>query len=122
MSGLVWKAKSPLNNEVVLKGETRNYHVYGDHENDTTRVLIDPHIKGVIEKPRYIYCDEDYGTDRHHYIDAIILEEIGHAQFMTVIVDNTCDPNEVITWYASSKLKNKVTKGGIIYDSHSDQA
>ncbi|MEW5321293.1 PBECR2 nuclease fold domain-containing protein [Geobacillus thermoleovorans] len=116
----LWVTKNPLDTEVALTVETYESHIIGDHQNDLSRELVLPYVKGVIEQPRFIYCDKDYEKNKRvRYTDQVYLEQFGKIQNLVIIVDTDRYPNEIVTWMVKSNTKQEIIKGkgGLIYDS-----
>ncbi|OAK70106.1 hypothetical protein [Lederbergia galactosidilytica] len=114
----MWVTKNPLGEEVAVANETYETHIIGDHPDDKARELVNLHVKGVIEEPRYIYYDQKHEENKRiRYIDYVSLEEYNKIQSLVVVVDTDREPNEIVTWSVKSNTRQEKINGGVIYDS-----
>lgn len=116
----MWVTKNPQDENVSLTNQTYEIHVVGDHPKDEARVATYPNIQRIIEKPRYIYPDQNHAENKRvKYIDHVYIQEVGYIQNVVVVVDTDRQPHEVVTWMVKSSTKQEKFEGGVIYDSSS---
>ena len=113
-----WAVTNPYNHEVILKQETYDKHIDGDHSEADAKVrrATEEQTKSVIKNPRYIVRDTNSG-DRYQYIDVLPMESSGKQslRMFKTIVDVSRYPHEVVTWMP---VRNGIRmEGGIVYDS-----
>lgn len=114
-----WRAIDPQQNEVVLKSDTYQFHILDDHDekDSAQRSAIEKQAKITIEKP-YLILQSQQNETRAEYINLSIIpdEDKLKLRCLTVIVDTSTDPYEVVTWIPQNKLKTNFLKEEVIYD------
>ena len=117
-----WSTMDPLKREIVLREDTFDCHINGDHEevDATYRISVERKAKCVVENPRFILKDKTEET-RENYINLEIMPtENGDVKVrcMQVIVDTSTKPHEVVTYIPQNKLKFRIkAEEAIVYDS-----
>ena len=119
-----WTRNDPRGFKVILKESTYTEHIIGDHSDGDTkgRIIASDFAPDIIEKPRYIFrtsSSEEQG--RETYFDTMIIDETGKLRCIVVVVDAEKEPREVITVLLERKIKNTLTKEGLLYDSSSPE-
>lgn len=113
-----WKAIDPQGRQVVLKQSTYEKHIIADHmkEDASFRLKIEVQAKKAISNPQMIVAKEQ--RHEYHRIARVPFEEnIEKLKHINVIVDADRDPNEVVTFIASSNLRGTVETGSVIYEN-----
>lgn len=116
-----WTVTNPFDHEVILKEDTLNYHIAGDHsESDAAkRKEAENQVKDVVRQPHFIVKDSSR-DNRYKYMDLIPVpfnDEI-KIRYVTVIIDTEKSPHEVVTWIPQSKLKDTAKNEEVVYDVH----
>ena len=118
-SKYVWVAADPLKNTVVLCQDTFEHHITGGgktQEDVQLRSNIAYEAKEVIENPRFILKDKDYNVNRREvYIDVRNIPERQGLTILSVVVETTIEPREVVTFIPQRKLGRE---GEVIYDAN----
>lgn len=105
-----------MGKSVALKRGTFSYKILKDHPELTTDI-----IKESVESAHLVMVDHHDNKRRGYY--RIILNPIEGRNDLTnvkvVVEETTAKYDEVVTAYTLRKLKNEISKGGIIYDAGS---
>lgn len=118
-----WSTVDPQQHEVVLKTDTYQAHIIDDHsEKDSAqREEIEKQAKRTIENP-YVILQSKQDQTRSEYINLIIIpdEDKQKLRCLTVIVDRSTSPYEVVTWIPQNKLKKNFLEEEVIYDGENN--
>ena len=119
-----WSVIDPLERQVVLKESTYEAHILNDHGGKVgkQREFLEETAKTVVEKPRFIIRDRTEAS-RAKYLQLIGIPVEGSIKIrsLTVVVDESREPCEVITWIPQNRLKECVLEGEVIYYEKNDR-
>ena len=119
-----WSVIDPLERQVILKKSTYEAHILNDHEekDGKQREFLEETAKTVVEKPRFIIRDRTEAS-RAKYLQLIGIPVEGSIKIrsLTVVVDESREPCEVITWIPQNRLKECVLEGEVIYYEKNDR-
>lgn len=113
-----WKETDPQGRTVILKQSTYEKHIIADHEQKDAsfRRKIEFQVRKTITNPQLIVAKKQ--RHEYHKIARIPYEEDKEKlKHINVIVDADRDPNEVVTFIASSSVRGTLETGSIIYES-----
>lgn len=115
-----WSVMNPYGHEVVLRQETYDSHVVGDHDNSDAKMrkAIEEQAKIVIQSPSVIYEEEDH-VGRYKYKGLITIPCDNNQMKLCgllAIVDTDRTPHELVTWMAQNKVKDTLPEKGVVYD------
>ena len=123
MDEIIWNTNNPLGISVILKQSTYDEHISDEPKRTELEVenlqAVLQNVKGIIEHPRFIYCDKNFeGNSRQRYLDFVFMEDRSAIRSLVVIVDTDREPNEIVTWTIKRNLSQEnPSKDEIIYDS-----
>lgn len=112
-----WEVTDPQGRQVVLKENTYEHHVIGDHDTQDVKIRArtEKNAKQTIINPNLIAKDD---STRHLYYNAVAIrdeENNTKVKLLKVVVDADRTPNEVVTWTPIRKGDN-LGCGAIIYE------
>lgn len=113
-----WEVIDPQGRHVVLKQTTYEKHIVADHtqEDAIFRRKIELQAQKAIINPQLIIAKEQ--RHEYHSLARVPFEEnIDKLKHINVIVDADRDPNEVVTFIASSNVRGTLEAGSIIYEN-----
>lgn len=113
-TNFLWLVDSPLGNKVGLTEYTYIEHILGDHPGEDLRRQAFDLVPRVVQRPTLIYRDQTHPT-RLKYTSQIYLPEVGHLQYLVVVVEGATNPNKVITWIPKTTGKAEKISGEAIY-------
>ena len=116
MTGIRWKVKNPLNQDVFLKESTYEKHIVADHEETDAnfRVQLERQVKLTVIDPDYITVERERFS-YHRLVTAPYSEGSIKLKTMKVIVESS-EPREIVTWIAQSKNKDVILTEAVIYE------
>lgn len=119
-----WSVIDPQERQVILKESTYEMHILNDHDerDRKQREVLEEKAKSVVENPRFIFRDKNEEL-RLKYLDLIDIPEAGIRKIraLTVIVDESREPCEIITWIPQNRLKERISEEEVIYDEKNEQ-
>ena len=116
MTGVRWKVKNPLNQDVFLKESTYEKHIVADHEETDAnfRVQLERQVKLTVIDPDYITVERERFS-YHRLVTVPYSEGSVKLKTMKVIVESS-EPREIVTWIAQSKNKDVILTEAVIYE------
>lgn len=113
-----WNVTDPQGRQVILKQSTYEKHIIDDHkpEDSAFRRKIELQAKKTITNPQLIIAKEQR-HEYHRLARVSFKEDIEKLKHINVIVDADRDPNEVVTFIASSNVHGTLETGSIIYEN-----
>jgi hypothetical protein len=112
---LIWSTINPFGNSVQLKESTFNQHIVTEN-NRTEFSGEEKTLKQLAEHPRFISRDKEY-SERVVYGNSYNLAKLGGVHWVSLVVDISVQPNDVVTAIAMRKIP-KIETVNIIYDSN----
>ena len=113
-----WEVTDPQGRQVVLKESTYENHIKKDHnqEDAAFRIKMEVQAQKAITTPQFIIAKKE--RNEYHRIARVPMEKgLEKLKHMYVITDTDRDPNEVVTFIASSSCRGTLETGSIIYES-----
>lgn len=113
-----WKVTDPQDRQVVLRQSTYENHIIDDHEQKDAafRLKMENQAKKTVTNPQIIIAKNQ--RNEYHRMARVPFEEgIEKLKHVKVVVDADRDPNEVVTFIASSKVNDTLEAGSVIYEN-----
>lgn len=118
-----WAQVNPFNHVVVLRQDTFDAHICGDHPDTdaAARKLLEDQVPVVIEKPSIIYRDvkNEDNPGRYKYWGHVTIK--GGSGFkirgLLAVVETNRTPHEIVTWTQKDKIKDDCPEEALVYDA-----